>query len=76
VWARRNAAFAELRRCDHGVRSTMRSRRALFRECSKVFHAGQHGSVLLSPGARNPMQIILHRSFAHVLKNRFALCNR
>jgi hypothetical protein len=28
------------------------------------------------PVLADPMQIILHRSFAHVLKNRFALCNR
>jgi hypothetical protein len=50
--ARRNTAFAELRRRGHRARGTMRLHRALFRECSKVFHDGQR-LPLLSRNACN-----------------------
>src|SRR5258708_2192798 len=53
VSARSNPAFAELLRPGGRASGSMRSRRALFRECSKVFHHGQKVSVLLSRGACN-----------------------
>jgi hypothetical protein len=54
--------------------------------CARAAHCSGNAAKCSMPGSTalfschpvlaDPMQIILHRSFAHVLKNRFALCNR